>query len=96
MEYNARSSRGLYRKAALSISTTLMLVLRTIHEAMGFAKISLGNYLFREIFNEGPWLLKEREGSLARDEPVTPGVACLTAWTPINGVPRFVKPDFRL
>jgi hypothetical protein len=34
--------------------------------------------------------------SLARDEPVTPGVACLTAWTLTKKVPRFVKPDFRL
>ena len=34
--------------------------------------------------------------SLARDEPVTPRVACLTAWTLTKKVPRFVKPDFRL
>jgi hypothetical protein len=35
-------------------------------------------------------------GTLARAEPVTPGVACLTVWTPINGVPKFVKPEFLL
>ena len=43
--------------------------------------------------------LCEKDGmcpSLARDEPVTPGVACLTAWIPIKGIPRFAKPDFRL
>jgi len=38
----------------------------------------------------------ESLGTLTRDEPVTPGVACLTAWTLIKKVPRFVKPGFRL
>jgi hypothetical protein len=34
--------------------------------------------------------------TLARDEPVTPRVACLTAGCPTNRQPRFVRPDFRL